>query len=138
MMRIEVTRDSVAAGDDIDGLHQYWLDMPSGASVARVVDAVLRAPYLPSTVSGRATWVLSAGPWESGEPVAVVALQWSSPRYLVDPAREFTATALYCHYWAQYDPDAVYEAVHHPTGPPSVERPGDLPDARPTGGRWWL
>jgi hypothetical protein len=137
-MLIEVTRDSVAAGDDLDPPHRYRLDLPEGASIASVVEAVLRAPYLPSILGGRATWVLSAGPEMSGEPVAVAAFQWSAPRYLVDPAGEFTATALHCHYWAQHKPDAVYEAVRHPTETPSVGQPGDLPDADPTGRRWWL
>lgn len=109
-----VWRDSVAAGDDIDAPHEIELPVEEGASVARVVAKVTAAGYLPDISGGRATWIVEV----VSQPIAVVAQQWSEPRYLVPSAQPMAPligksarSQIYFKYWCQADPDAVLECL---------------------------
>lgn len=109
-----VWRDSVAAGDDIDAPHEIKLSVEESASVADVVAKVISAGYLPKISGSRATWIVEAG----SQPIAVLAQQWSEPRYLVhatDPMAPLIGNSGRCHmylkYWCQADPDAVLDCL---------------------------
>lgn len=109
-----VWRDSVAAGDDIDAPHEIKLPVEESASVAHVIVKVTSTSYLPNISGGRATWIVEAG----SQPIAVLAQQWSEPRYLVhaaQPIDQLVGNAARCHiyfkYWCQADPDAVLECL---------------------------
>lgn len=109
-----VWRDSVAAGDDIDAPHEIKLPVEESASVACAVAKVTSAGYLPNISGGKATWIVEAG----SLPIAVLAQQWSEPRYLVRADQSMASligSSARCHiyfrYWCQADPDAVHESL---------------------------
>lgn len=111
---IVVWRDSVAAGDDFDAPHEIKLYLEECASVAHVVAELTSIGYLPSISGGRATWIVEAG----SQPIAVLAQQWSEPRYLVPAAQPMTpliGNPVRCHirlkYCRQTDPDSVLECL---------------------------
>ena len=88
------------------------------------VTAMLARPYLASIIGGQATWIV-----EGTRPLAVVAQQWTAPRWLVSP--ELPATSLAKSggapdfevlYWCQVDPERVFECLR--TGAPLPDRHG--------------
>lgn len=102
-MYVELTRDSVAMGDDVDAPHALRLDLPDGATVGDAVDSALARSYLASIQGGRATWLAVA----DRSVRAVVAQQWVTPRWLTDPGETAPAT-IHFRYLAQRDPDEVH------------------------------
>ncbi|MBV9878923.1 MAG: hypothetical protein JO180_00425 [Gemmatirosa sp.] len=123
-MPVVIWRDSVAAGDDADAPHEWVLSVPPDGTVGDVVDAIVRARYLASIAGGRATWIV-----EGAQPIAVVAQQWTAPRWLVAPdspvaaARRPTGSPDFeVRYWCQVDPERVYESLR--TGAPLPDRYG--------------
>ena len=76
-MKLYITRDSVAAGDDFDAPHVRNATVPDDADVPQILNACLAASPLPSISSGDATWALS-----SGVPLAVIAQQWPTPKLI--------------------------------------------------------
>lgn len=107
-MNLRLSRDSVAAGDDVDS-HDQLLTIESEQTVAAVLGSVARGNYLAWISGGRATWVATAG--RHGRPLAVVAQEWESPRFVVDPNTEIGAIggAVHFQYLAQRDPHAALE-----------------------------
>lgn len=103
-MEINVDRGSVAAGDDVDA-HLTVFDLPDDVSLAEAVARIVGSRFLASIMGGKATWVL-----EGGQPLAVVAQEWSEPRWLVDaslPVRAY-GSSLFFRYLAQRDPAQVW------------------------------
>ena len=120
-----IWRDSVAAGDDADAPHEWILTLGADAAVDQLVRTIVSARYLASIRTGQATWIVE-GAW----PIAVVAQQWTEPRYLVDsamPVREVVKPAGRPHvevrYWMQVDPRRVFDALR--AGRPLPERRND-------------
>ncbi|MBV6699116.1 hypothetical protein [Kitasatospora aureofaciens] len=115
-MRIELTRDSVAMGDDADAPHTSSLEVPQDASVRQALAAIgVPRAYLATIMSDRATWIARAG---DGTALAVVAQQWPEPRLLPageGPLARFADPAgtvrLDFEYRQQNDPDAEYERL---------------------------
>ncbi|MER7755374.1 hypothetical protein [Kitasatospora sp. NPDC097643] len=126
-MRIHLTRDSVAAGDDVDAPHARTLTVPDGLDLAAVCAALgLPRPTLPLIGGGRASWILRAA---DGTALAVLAQQWPEPRPLPagrgplarlvtgTGARLVTGTGpedtvrLHVEYRRQLDPDAEYDRL---------------------------
>jgi hypothetical protein len=112
-MRIHVTRDSVAAGDDADAPHARTLRLRAVADVPALVGAVTAAYALPKIRSGRATWVLS-----SGMPLAVVAQQWSQHELVCWEATDLSeldtdagTLSLHFSYLAQIPPKQAVEVL---------------------------
>jgi len=107
-MKAYVTRDSVAAGDDMEK-HELRFDLPDNWQWGQVIDQVWRSSNLPQIAGGHATWVLS-----SGIPLAIAAQQWSQPQplFLLESAKallDIVAGEFRFHwsYLAQHDPDVV-------------------------------
>jgi hypothetical protein len=73
-MKVLITRDSVAAGDDTHAPHSRVVRLSEGTIRDFVIELVKKYP-LPHIAGGDATWVVS-----SGEPLAVLAQQWREPR----------------------------------------------------------
>ena len=112
-MRLVVTRDSVAAGDDVDAPHLEEMDAPVGSDASEAVLLITRTGYLPPISGGRATWSIV-----SNLPIAVIAQQWSEPRMLSSiPEKlgnlkhEGDALRLHVNYHAQQDPEVVFEVL---------------------------
>jgi hypothetical protein len=82
---LNVERESVCAGDDIDAPHTRRFAVAAGASLAEAISEIVVAGYLAPIAGGKATWIV-----ETGKPVAVVAQQWKSPKFLVGPATRVT------------------------------------------------
>jgi hypothetical protein len=112
LLRLCVTRDSVAAGDDFDPPHTMRVEVLNISTALEGVSAVLRLGYLPYIAGGKASWVVSAG-----SLFAVYAQQWQEPkalwRRLTAGALENGASELRLHfsYLAQIDPDMVFDVL---------------------------
>ncbi|HEX8432887.1 MAG TPA: hypothetical protein VF625_16495, partial [Longimicrobium sp.] len=98
--------------------------LPRSASLRAVVREMLRSSYLASIAGGRATWIV-----EGNRPLAVVAQQWWSPRWLVEPELAVSAVSqesgspdLMLRYWCQVDPKRVYDCLR--AGEPLPDRYG--------------
>ncbi|MEV0644906.1 hypothetical protein AB0I28_06545 [Phytomonospora sp. NPDC050363] len=113
-MGIELTRDSVAMGDDSRAPH---LEIIEGATIGEVVETILSMPYLAYISGGKATWVVAA----AGRPLAVVAEQWSEARYLVAPETAWEWKYVHVHFHGAHDPDEVFAELSAP-GEHSPER----------------
>ena len=111
-MRLYITRDSVAAGDDIDAPH-LRIGAFAGSDIAQIVSACLAISPLPSIAGDDATWAIS-----SGLPLAVIAQQWPQPKMLSQfPPKmdrlDFDGDVLRLHltYFAQQSPDDVFAVL---------------------------
>jgi hypothetical protein len=120
-----IWRDSVAAGDDADAPHEWILALDANATVDQVVRTIVGARYLASISTGEATWIV-----EGARPIAVVAQQWTEPRYLVDPdmpihelAKSSGKPHVQLRYWIQVSPDRVFDALR--AGRPLPDRRND-------------
>lgn len=87
------------------------LSLQDDATVSDVLLAMLRADFVPSIGGGRATWLLMGF-----KPVAVIAQQWTAPRWLVSPKLSVPVTRetsgqydYWLHYGGDRDPDEMYE-----------------------------
>ena len=111
-MKIQLTRESVAMGDDADAPHEIEFTIRDNATVAEIIEIVFQERYLAQIGGGRATWSVV-----SRIPVAVLAQQWASPKLLMPPAQfselDFSANALrlHCAYHTQEDPDLKFEQL---------------------------
>jgi hypothetical protein len=108
-LRIHVTRDSVAAGDDADAPHERTFSFRDSPSPLAAVARIVAEGYLARIFGGKATWSV-----ESGVLLAVVAQQWSEPRLVPwqEPAWLQLDQAggiyrLHFNYHAQIDPEIV-------------------------------
>jgi hypothetical protein len=114
-MKIIVTRDSVAAGDDVDAPHRLEFDVPSEQPLLEILRTVSQLNYLPSILGGKATWSAA-----SGLPLAVFAQQWRELKLLSALSMtamqelDYRADGLYVHfsYHAQIDPDVVFGVLN--------------------------
>ena len=102
-MRIRLTRESVAMGDDARAPHEEYLDMPDGTTFGQAVDRVIWQQYLARIKGGRATWLVTVGQTVH----AVVAQEWATPSWLTDPDVPAPAE-VHFRYLAQRDPGAVF------------------------------
>lgn len=122
-MRLDVDRDSVAAGDDCES-HRAECVVDAACTVVELIAAARRACPLAGIQGGKATWIVDVG-GAVREAIAVVAEQWREPKLLVAPtitATELFATrtpALFFRYWCQADPDAVFAALRDGRALPS-------------------
>lgn len=112
-MKIRVTRDSVAAGDDMDAPHTKIISLSDSAAVEDMISAICASGYLATIQGGKATWSVV-----SGFPIAVVAQQWQNPRFLpcqpLDTSKlQFKdgVVGIHFNYHAQQDPDVVFEVL---------------------------
>ena len=113
-MKVHLTRDSVAMGDDSDAPHADARELPAAMPVREAVASIVGSGYLARIAGGRASWILTS----TGSSIAVVAQQWKEPR-LVSPADPPLASlagedgAVHWHfrYLVQRDPEAVYEEL---------------------------
>ncbi|MCP3996829.1 MAG: hypothetical protein GY722_17470 [bacterium] len=112
-MRVILTRDSVAAGDDVDAPHRVEIDSVDGANVSDIVRKIVQTSYLPLIAGGEATWSVV-----SKRPIAVIAQQWKEPRmvsqipeHVEGLKREDDAPRFHLNYHAQLDPEIVLEVL---------------------------
>lgn len=112
-MRIRLTRDSVAAGDDADAPHTRLIDIADAETAHEVVDLVFDKLALAAISGGQATWGL-----KSNVMLAVVAQHWTAPRKLPWTGGTIHALAwsgdvlnMHAVYFAQIPPEMVFEVL---------------------------
>jgi hypothetical protein len=112
-MKITVTRDSVAAGDDVLAPHEQSLSISNDWDFDELVQSAFEISALPRVIGGRATWALSAN-----IPLAVAAQQWSKPKLIWGlPTRRDMLNhygeviRMHWTYFDQLDPDVVLEVL---------------------------
>ncbi len=110
---LHLTRDSVAAGDDLDAPHELALLVTDDTTTEAMVQAILEANYLPRVAGDRATWTVV-----SDRPLAVIAQQWTEPRTLTALShppeqlrREAGGYRFHVNYHVQQDPETVLEVL---------------------------
>ena len=109
-MKILLTRESVAMGDDADAPHYREMTVADDSSLQVLIKIILQSRYLATISSGRATWTVV-----SRIPIAIVAQQWADPKMLMPvpslSSLNFSDNVLSVHfvYRVQQDPDVVYE-----------------------------
>jgi hypothetical protein len=122
-LTLTVWRDSVQGGDDMDAPHEAKFTIQRDESLSSVIDRVRSGSFLACVGGGAATWIAESG----SRPLAVVAQQWSQPRFLVTPEQSVCSVLggdCRCHlnfrYWCQADPERVFECLQQ--GKPLPEK----------------
>ena len=112
-LRLRLTRDSVAVGDDCDVPHLEEVRLPDGSTVEEAVSWIVASRYLPRIGGGEATWSIL-----SKRPIAVLAQQWNKPMMLspipyslenLDYADD--TFRVHATYHVQQDPNVVFEVL---------------------------
>ena len=111
---IKVARDSVAMGDDCTAPNAREFEVEQNSTLADFCDLIIKNYYLPSIRGGEATWVLTF----QNQPIAVLAQQWESTKYLVDSSETVSSymnrliDSPHYHFWFDYkcqkDPEKIY------------------------------
>jgi hypothetical protein len=111
-IRLHLDRDSVAMGDDVES-HETTVNLRDDTTLDRILASEYHLAFVGD---GHASWVIKLG-GDEGVPIGVWAEQWGHTR-LVDPARSTIGDLasngtldLYFDYYAQLDPDAVYDQL---------------------------
>lgn len=97
-------------GDDVDAPHERELFFLFSPSVEKLAKRVTDSNYLANIQGGKACWVLKI----SEKPVAVIAEEWTSPKFLVAPATNVQLISqerplnISVDYLAQKDPQTVF------------------------------
>ena len=110
-MKVYTTRDSVAAGDDVDAPHERIFSFLDSLSTLEVISRIVADGCLAKIAGEKATWSAV-----SGVPLAVVAQQWSEPRSVLWrqlPLSELEQQDGMCrirfNYHVQRDPEVVLQ-----------------------------
>lgn len=122
-LKLVVDRDSVCMADDAHVPHEREFDFVGDFPLSRVLYTIVdRHRFLPRIAGGRATWIV-----EGTHPLAVVAQQWPSPAFLVEPDTPISeclgkdaGKSLRFRYHCQVDPHIVLECLRN--GSPLPER----------------
>jgi hypothetical protein len=107
---IRLSRDSVAAGDDLES-HDQELEVDGRRPLARFVYDLVRDHYLPSIQGGNATWIVRTS--RQGTVLGVVSTRYHDPQplHFIDGRhRDLSEVGgtLYFEYAAQRDPQEVF------------------------------
>jgi len=104
---LELTRDSVCAGDDIDAPHLTNLDLSANTTTMALAAQIQSSRYLANIAGGQATCVMEV----DGTPVAVIAQQWEKPAILDAHLDLSRASSVHIRYMAQSNPALVSETI---------------------------
>ncbi|NUS53632.1 MAG: hypothetical protein HOV66_02050 [Streptomycetaceae bacterium] len=115
-MKVVVTRDSVAAGDDALAPHEATWELPGEPGVRDVLAALDRDRYLPDVRPS--TWVVLSRGGVAFAVVAQAGKRGTEPRILPGVRDEAAALAgpdgvvrLHFGYRRQADPDVVHDQL---------------------------
>lgn len=119
-IKIMLTRDSVCAGDDFDGLHKKILNLYPDESVNKLIDKIFEIKYLPTISGGKATWVVKTNTIN----IAVLAVQWNQVKYFIDDKLTLDKLGLIdnklninIEYYTQIDPEYIYKEISKGNNP---------------------
>jgi hypothetical protein len=112
-MKLYLTRDSVAAGDDVGAPHLVEIEGPTTEDIGAAIANVLGIGYLPRVSGGRATWSVA-----SNRIIAVLAQQWSEAKLLRSYDTSYKGLdivedrlRLHFNYHGQQEPETVLEIL---------------------------
>jgi hypothetical protein len=110
-IKLSVQRDSVCAADDVGAPHSESVSIKPDSSLAEFLQIIQRMGYLAQISGGRATWIV-----ELDRPVAVMAQQWKSPQFLIDPETRIADCAkldrpLFFRYRCQANPSVIFNCL---------------------------
>ncbi|MCG7519168.1 hypothetical protein [Ruegeria sp. Ofav3-42] len=107
---LSLTRDSVAAGDDVSAPHRSVLTVPAPVTGFDLCKAILSRDYLARISGGKATWVVEL----DEVPVGIIAQQWETPKSVVSDLNPSQNSQVHCRYLLQQDPDTVFAQYSDP------------------------
>lgn len=120
MLVIELDRDSVHAGDDLES-HRTSIRLDPAVTLRALFEMIQGMGYLPSISGGKSTWII----FSSGKQIGILAQQWSETKLLI-PAESTlsqyfgdTEPRLLFRYWCQADPDHVFSQIETGNESPS-------------------
>jgi hypothetical protein len=110
---MHLSRDSVAAGDDIES-HDAERDVDGRRPIERFVRELLRDRYLPSIQGGNATWIVRTS--RQGRAIALVSTKHGDPeplRWIAGSDMDLleVGDTLHFEYAAQQDPAEVFATL---------------------------
>ena len=112
-MKLHLTRDSVAAGDDVDAPHFLVADIDENASTLELARQIQAMQYLASISGGEATWSI-----EADTPLAIIAQQLNEPKLIIQDnpivkelAKGKDYLRVHINYHCQEDPDETIEKL---------------------------
>ncbi|MCV2402876.1 hypothetical protein OFY17_08290 [Marinomonas sp. C2222] len=113
MLKLEIERDSVHAGDDYSS-HAVLISVHEDMSVEELLVKASNECVLPKISGGKATWFAYLDT-EPKQYLGVIAQQWESPKVIfsgtVSSALRMPLAKLIFRYWCQSDPDQVFNAL---------------------------
>ncbi len=111
--KIILTRDSVAAGDDVDAPHYLTIEIGVDDKIEVILTVIMGLHYLPQIQGGKATWSVA-----SNEPLAIIAQEWTKPLLICMHEYPHHGTKgfynierLHFNYHAQDDPQTVFQTL---------------------------
>jgi len=112
-VKLLLTRDSVAIGDDINAPHLKETAIDESATSLDLARQILKMRYLANIGTGEATWSMA-----TDIPVAIIAQQWEEPK-LISPgnstvkelAKGEDCLEVHINYHCQEDPDETLEKL---------------------------
>ena len=112
-MKLEITRDSVAIGDDIDAPHFREFAIDENATSLDLARQILGMRYLANVGIGEATWSVS-----TDIPIAIIAQQWEEPKLVSsvnstvkELAKGGDLLKVHINYHCQEDPDEILDSL---------------------------
>ena len=82
-VKIRLTRDSVAAGDDVDAPHEKTFQLHPAERIASLVAKIRENRFLPTIHGGKATWFL----YIDAEPICLMTEE--NERTLFVPGKDY-------------------------------------------------
>ena len=114
-MKLHLTRDSVAIGDDIDAPHFKEANIDGETTSLDLAKEIQGMRYLANIGAGEATWSIVAA-----IPIAIVAQQWEEPKLVThenptlrELAKGEDLLKVHINYHCQEDPDEILEKLRN-------------------------
>lgn len=107
---LPITRDSVAAGDDVYAPHTQTVATSTPVDCHSLCESITAMDYLPQISGDTATRVL----WMDGAPIGVIS-QNGEPEAFADAVVLTQISKAHCAYWAQRDPKAIHTTYAKPS-----------------------
>ncbi len=111
-MRVQINRDSVCAGDDIedhDELRRYEPQMKFGY----VIQSILNSSFLPIFEGSAAAWIVVV----DDKPLGIACGKWPKPKFTINPDAELRTvcaaqpSTIHFQYNCTEDPDSLFSAL---------------------------
>lgn len=107
-MIIQLTRDSVCAGDDFDAPHPAEAHLPLGANLVDLGHWITKNAYLPSIAGGASVWVVEQ------DKIEIATLAHQPPSIMLTRNLDLSAKdAIHLRYKDLPNPMAYFDTITH-------------------------